>query len=179
MSSFLLFGNFAVAGARRVSSTKNVSDANGERTVVTSHYVYDTTISVRNPPSVQASLRVYSPPNDIAFPDESIVFAVMKAYAPINDTILLDAINIFRYPGDCDDDAYEEGIIDIPATFASFTGFVRGAVDTVEDPDQSPRKTDHSRRRAEHSRQGGDHSRAFLADVSEYVRDVQQSSLLQ
>ncbi|ETW84532.1 hypothetical protein HETIRDRAFT_312318 [Heterobasidion irregulare TC 32-1] len=121
MSSFMLFGNLAVAGASRVSSSQKVDDG----VVTTFHYLYDTTISVRNGPPIQSSLRVYSPPNDVPFPEQSIVFACTKAHAPMNDTVLLDAISVFAYPGNPDADDYQDDILDFPATFAAFTGLVR------------------------------------------------------
>ena len=78
MSLFHLSGNFGVAGASRVLSVKQV----GDRSVTTFHYVYDTTITFRGAPSIQANLRVYSPPNDPPFAEQSIVFAFCKAFAP-------------------------------------------------------------------------------------------------
>ena len=154
MSSFMLFGNFAVAGASRVSSSQKVDD----KVVTTFYYLYDTTISVRDGPPIQASLRVYSPPNDVPFPEQSIVFAYTKAHAPTNDTFLLDAISVFAYPGNPDDDGYQDGILDFPATFAVFTGLVR--------TQGEPMPSDPT-------------SRSFLVDVSEHVRDSERISALE
>ena len=154
MSSFMLFGNFAVAGASRVSSSQEVD---GE-VVTIFHYLYDTTISVLNGPPIQASLRVYSPPNDVPFPEQSVVFAYAKAHTPTNDTVLLEAISVFAYPGNPDADDYQNGILDFPATFAAFTGLVR--------TQGEPMPSDPA-------------SRSFLVDTSEYVRDSERISALE
>lgn len=158
MLSFFLFGNFAVAGASRVSAVKKVADTSGERTITTSHYIYDTTVSVRNSETIQASLRVYSPAHDIPLPSQTVVFAIAKAYAPSNGTILLDALWMLPYPGDCKGDSYEDIIPDFPATFAIFTGRVRTTASALLDSAKS---------------------KAFIVDVGEYVRDALQLSSIQ
>ena len=80
MSIFHLSSNFGVAGASHVSSVKQV----GDRSVTTFHYVYDTMITFHGTPSMQANLRVYSPPNDTLFTNQSIIFAFCKAYTLLN-----------------------------------------------------------------------------------------------
>lgn len=154
----MVFGNFAVAGASRVSVPKKVSNAPGASSVATSYYLYDTTISFPKAPPVQASLRVYSAPNVIPFPAQTIVFAIANAHAPVNGVILLDALSVFAYPGNCEDNTYEDGVLNFPATFACFAGPVRDQVRPLPNDENS---------------------RAFTVDVSDFVRNVAQPSSLQ
>ena len=68
------------------------------------------------------SIRIYSAPNVILFPTQTIVFTIANAHALANSVILLDALSVFAYPGNCEDENYEEGILNFPATFATFAG---------------------------------------------------------
>ena len=155
MSSFYLFGNFAVAGGSRVFTEKTIATGStGDRTVRTPHILYDTTVTLTDSSTIQANLRVYSPPNDQPLPSQTVVFAVSKAFAPANGTILLDVLTLVPYPGNPDDDAYEDTIPDFPATLAMITGPVR----------------------AKHHVGNDGKSRAFFVEVSEYVRDTARIS---
>ena len=159
MSSFYLFGNFAVAGGSRVFTEKTVSTgSSGERMVRTPHILYDTTVSLTDSSTIQASLRVYSPPNDNPLPPQTVVFAVAKVFAPANGTILMDVLTLVLYPGNPDDDAYDDTIPDFPATLAMVTGPVR-AKHHLCDSDSK--------------------SRAFFVEVSEYVCDTARISNIQ
>ena len=84
MSNFYLFGNFTVASATQVSSKKQTA---GKNSINTFYYIYDTTIKFCNTFPVQVNLRVYSPPYDVHFPSQSIIYVYAKAYAPINDIV--------------------------------------------------------------------------------------------
>ena len=154
MSLFHLSGNFGVAGASRVSSVKQV----GDRSVTTFHYVYDTAITFRGAPSIQANLRVYSPPNDTPFTEQSIVFAFCKVFAPLNGTVLLDAISVYPYSGNPDDVSYDNSVLDFPGTFV----YVSGVVKTQPEPVPSHQA-----------------SRFFTVETTEYVREISRISTLQ
>ena len=154
MSSFYLFGNFAVAGMSCVSTVKKI----GDYPVTTFYYLYDTTITLHNGPSIQVNLRIYSLLHNNPFPPQSIVHVYAKAYTPINNVIQLDALSLYLYPGNSNDNSYEEGVPEFPATFVSLNGFVHLQLETVpNDP----------------------HAKGFVLDVVEYVRDKACVSQLQ
>lgn len=159
MSSFYLFGNFAVAGGSRVFTEKTVSaGSSGDRTVRTPHILYDTTVSLTNSSTIQASLRVYGPPNENPLPPQTVVFAVAKAFAPANGTILMDVLTLVPYPGNPDDDSYDDFIPDFPATLAMVTGPVHMKPFVCSDDSKS---------------------RGFFIEASEYVRDTARVSSIQ
>lgn len=84
MSNFYLFGNFTIASATQVFSKKQTA---GKNSINTFHYIYDTTIKFCNAFPIQVNLRVYSPPYNIPFPSQSIIYVYAKAYVPVNDII--------------------------------------------------------------------------------------------
>ena len=90
--------------------------------VRTPHILYDMTISLTDSSTIQASLCVYSPPNDNPLPPQTVMFAIAKVFAPANGTILMDVLTLVPYPGNPDDDAYDDTIPDFPAMLAMVTG---------------------------------------------------------
>jgi hypothetical protein len=157
MSAFILFGNFCLAGGERIPLQKKTT-TNG--TPITIHHVfYDTTISTLQGP-LQAKLHIYSPTGDVPLPSETVAFAVTRAQITKQPPALLEAHAIIPYPGDPNNDTYQEGIPGFPATFFVGVGPSRTSANAQEfAPDGQ--------------------SKAFTMELSDYVRNAMNSSLVQ
>ncbi|KAJ7027448.1 hypothetical protein C8F04DRAFT_1294312, partial [Mycena alexandri] len=111
MSSFNVFGFFALAGGNRVAT----QPAGGQYEI--HHNYYNTTLHTtsddQTPPP--ATLRVYSAAGDTPLPDNTIAFVVAKAFAPPGKPIELDALFLAPVPGDPNGANYDAHVPDVPA----------------------------------------------------------------
>ncbi|KAJ6540399.1 hypothetical protein B0H19DRAFT_1175595 [Mycena capillaripes] len=106
MSSFNVFGFFALAQGKRVATY-----APGA-TFPIHHNHYNTSMKSNSDDVVNpsATLRVYSGSGDAPLPDNTIAFVVSKASAQTGKPVELDALYLSAFPGDPNDDQYEEHI---------------------------------------------------------------------
>jgi hypothetical protein len=156
MSAFILFGNFCLAGGERKPTEKTSTTG---APIYVNHFYYDTTITLLDG-ELQAELRIYSPPGDVRLPDNTVVFAVTHAHITAQPLALLEAQTVFPYPGDPSSGTYQDGLPALPATFFIGVGPSRTTANVKElAPDGQ--------------------SRAFTLDLSNYVRDALNSSLVQ
>lgn len=126
--SCIVFGNFALAGGRRVQSG------------ATWYNHYHTAILTSTADSaMQAQLRVYSPRHDVPVADDTVAFVVARAYLPPTSSgaALLEALHCFPYPGDASAPDYDEHLPVIPA-FVTALGVVRAV--------HPPSSLDHDKR---------------------------------
>ncbi|KAI0038340.1 hypothetical protein FA95DRAFT_1567799 [Auriscalpium vulgare] len=151
--SYLLYGNFCLAGGK----TRTPTSRNGQAANPTFHRFYDTTISLADGTTLQAQLRIWSPSNDVGHPDNTVVFATVKAHSAAGSPALLDVMSLIPYPGNPSDADYDDPIPVLPSTFVGI-GVVRS---------QGPETAADGL------------SRAFLLDVSDYVRDSTKTSTIQ
>ncbi|EKM52949.1 uncharacterized protein PHACADRAFT_210712 [Phanerochaete carnosa HHB-10118-sp] len=99
----------------------------------TTYYCYYNTVLQPNGDSeagVPAELRVYSPKDSVVLPDNSVVFAYARVYIPAQGPALLDAIQIYPFPGDPSDDDYDNNLPTIPP-FLFATGIIRSVRDVT------------------------------------------------
>ncbi|KAI5983263.1 hypothetical protein EDC04DRAFT_2592018 [Pisolithus marmoratus] len=111
MSASMVFGFFVLANGDRVKTFRTGSS------VATYHCVYETTIQCTSSVVFPAMLRVYSPFNDVALPDNTVVFVSTKMSIPAGvprDPILLEGISVVAVPGDPSLDNYEHSVPDFP-----------------------------------------------------------------
>lgn len=146
MSSLTFLGFFCLASAHRVVTQK----ANNARAW---HMHYSTTIQCADGTSLPADLRVYSPMNDIPHPDNTIAFVYARGHIPHNDIAVLDASHVIPFPGDPDDETYEDSVPNLPNPFVIGLGQVTGRTELLS--------------------QG---SRLFHVATSDFVRDNIQLS---
>ncbi|KAJ7907696.1 hypothetical protein B0H13DRAFT_1879318 [Mycena leptocephala] len=100
MSSLNVIGFFALAQGKRIATLL----PGATFPIHHNHYTY---------PS--ATLRVYSGSGDAPLPDNTIAFVIAKACAPTGKPIELDALYLSAFPGDPNDDQYDEHIPECPA----------------------------------------------------------------
>jgi hypothetical protein len=157
MAAFILFGNFCLAGGvRKPTSKKNASNG---APINVYHTYYDTTLTTPTGP-IQAQLRVYSSGAAPPLSDDTVVFAVTRAHVSQRLPVFLEAQAVYPYPGDANEQTYEDSVPDL-----SFTMFI-GA---------GPSRTPNSR----HEIASDGRSRAFSLELSDYVRDGLHTSAVQ
>ncbi|KAJ7895128.1 hypothetical protein B0H14DRAFT_3426271 [Mycena olivaceomarginata] len=117
MSSFNAFRFFALAAGRRVPTQLPGA------TYPIHHCHYTTSLKLLDNVNVAATLRVYSAAGDAPLPDNTIIFAVAKVYAPAGKPVDLDALYISAIPGDVNSDEYENTIPECP-TFVYGVGHI-------------------------------------------------------
>ena len=106
MSSFNVFGFFALAQGKRIATYL----PGATFPIHHVHYVTSlksTSDDIATYPS--ATLRVYSGSGDAPLPDNTIAFVVAKASAPTGKPIELDALYLSAFRGDPKDDQYDVG----------------------------------------------------------------------
>jgi hypothetical protein len=101
MSSFNAFGFFALAAGRRVPTQLPGA------TYPIHHCHYMTSLKSSDNVNIAATLRVYSAAGDALLPDNTIIFAVTKVYAPADQPVELDALYVSAILGDVNSDEYE------------------------------------------------------------------------
>jgi hypothetical protein len=147
MSTFTVVGFLALAQGRRVMSTRPGG------TTRTWHAFYVTSVQCADSSALPGELRIYSPMNDVLHPDHTIAFVHARAHITANGHVQLDASHLIRFPGDPEDESYENSIPDFPYPLIIALGNVSS--------------------RHSHTPNG---SRVFPMSVSDYVRDSVQSS---
>ena len=150
MSSFTIFGFFALGNGRRLQTTKH-----GTQTC-TWHAHYTTTIQCVTPPYVPADLRIYSPINDILHPDNTIAFTIARVHIPRTGDVLLDALYIVPCPGNPSEDSYDDTVPDFQFPMVYGLGVVSSVHENLPDG-----------------------STAFSVTLTEYVRNTNQQSTVQ
>lgn len=154
MSSLISFGFFAVAEGIREAVQKPGSSS------TTYYCFYTTSVQCSSGVSLPAKLQVYSPFNDIILEDNTVVFAIFRAYflPTQNSTILLDALHFCALPGDPKDDDYEASHLpDCPIPFVIGVGSVPFRHEMLSDKV----------------------SKAFSVVCSEFIRDGMKTSTVQ
>ncbi|KAJ7309278.1 hypothetical protein DFH08DRAFT_974760 [Mycena albidolilacea] len=151
MSSFNAFGFFALAAGRRVPTQLPGA------TYPIHHCHYTTSLKSSDNVNVAATLRVYSAAGDAPLPDNTIIFAVAKVYAPAGKPVDLVALYISAIPGDVNTDEYENTIPECP-TFVYGVGHIPHNHTAQVFPDSS---------------------KAFTISISEYVNGSPKSSVIQ
>ncbi|KAI6021282.1 hypothetical protein EDC04DRAFT_2522924, partial [Pisolithus marmoratus] len=107
MSASMVFRFFVLANGDRVKTFRTGSS------VTTYHCIYKTTIQCTSGVTFPVMLRVYSPFNDVALPDNTVAFISAKMSTPagvLQDPILLEGISIIAVPGDPSLDNYEHSV---------------------------------------------------------------------
>ncbi|KAI6024546.1 hypothetical protein EDC04DRAFT_2606343 [Pisolithus marmoratus] len=130
MSASMVFGFFALANGDRVKTFRTGSS------VATYHCVYETTTQCTSGVIFPVMLCVYSPFNDIALPDNTVVFVSMKMSIPAGvpwDPILLEGISVIAIPGDPSLDNYEHSVPDFPYPMVVSLGSVTAPMQTLAD----------------------------------------------
>jgi hypothetical protein len=150
MSSFTIFGFFALGNGRRLQTTKHGTQTR------TWHAHYTTTIQCVTPPYVPADLRIYSPINDILHPDNTIAFTIARVHIPRTGDVLLDALYIIPCPGNPSEDSYDDTVPDFQFPMVYGLGVVSSVHENLPDG-----------------------STAFSVTLTEYVRDTNQQSTVQ
>ncbi|KAF8517131.1 hypothetical protein JB92DRAFT_2658439, partial [Gautieria morchelliformis] len=110
---------------------------------------YDTVIQALDSSVVPLELRLYSPPGQDVFPDNTNARVVGCIFAPPSLPILMDVISLTAYPGDLTSDDYEIGVPDDISVAIWMVGAVLNNAEVDTDSQ----------------------TRAFNLAVSDYVRD--------
>lgn len=153
MSSFIVLGLLGLTGGHREFITKPGRNA---REIKVYHIYYTTSLQCLNGDSLPGELRVYSPPGDGILSDNTVAFVAAKSAVVPRSNVLLEALYVSPAQGDPDSEGYEDALPDMPIPFISALGHVLGPVTSVE--------ADY---------------KAVALSVNEYVRDQQQTSVLQ
>ncbi|KAI6124542.1 hypothetical protein EDD16DRAFT_1475158 [Pisolithus croceorrhizus] len=153
MSATIIIGFFALAGGKRIKTVEAGSPT------VTYHCVYETTIQCTSGAIFPASLRVCSPFNDVALPDNTVAFVSAKASVPASvpqEPVLLEAFHLAPVPGDPSTDSYEQTVPDFPYPTVIGLGTVSSQPRVLADGT----------------------SKVFAALSSDYVRDARLNSVV-
>ncbi|KAI6147617.1 hypothetical protein EDD17DRAFT_1419026, partial [Pisolithus thermaeus] len=153
MSATVVFSFFALANGDRVKTLRAGSST------ATYHCVYKTTIQCTSSVIFPAMLRVYSPFNDVALPNNTVAFISAKVCVPGTtpcDPVLLEGIYVVAVPGDPASDSYESSIPDFPHPMVIGLGSVTSPPRTLVDGT----------------------SKAFDVVSSDYVRDTRMTSTM-
>ncbi|KAI6096251.1 hypothetical protein EV401DRAFT_1809718, partial [Pisolithus croceorrhizus] len=130
MSATVVFSFFALANGDHVKTLRAGSST------ATYHCVYETTIQCTSGIVVPAMLRIYSPFNDVALPDDTVAFVSTKVCIPMTtprDPVLLEGICVMAVPGNPSSDNYECGIPDFPHLMIVGLGSVTSPARTLMD----------------------------------------------
>ena len=156
MSSCHIDGFFAIANGNRARVNKPFHNPTTTATAGspgTWYTYYDTTITCITQVFAAAQIRVYSPPGEPIFPDQTVVFLIGKlCIQPGTPQAFIDATHIRPIPGDPSDPNYEDRVPDFPNSHVDGVGIVSGQHEVLED-----------------------RSRVFPVTVSEYVREEVKS----
>lgn len=117
---------------------------------------YNTVLQCSSGITLPAEMRIYSPINDVAVEDDTVVFAHCRAYLLYNE-ILLDASHIFPFPGDPSSREYDENLPNCHAPYVTGVGHVPFHHEVLSE----------------------NGSKAFNVICSEYVRDGTKTSTIQ
>ncbi|KAJ7300466.1 hypothetical protein DFH08DRAFT_828448 [Mycena albidolilacea] len=150
MSSFSAFGFFALAQGKRVATYP----AGATFPIHHNHYITSLKSNSDDVPNPSATLSVYSASGDAPLPDNTIAFVVAKVSAPTGKPVEMDALYLAAFPGDPNDDQYEERIPACPV-------FVYGVghVPAIHTPQSH-----------------NDGSKSFTLSLTEYVSGTFKSS---
>ncbi|KAJ6549759.1 hypothetical protein B0H19DRAFT_1349031 [Mycena capillaripes] len=154
MSSFNVFGFFALADGKRIGTKSPGS------TFTTYHNHYITSLKTASEDESTypaATVRVWSGSGDAPLPDYTVAFIVAKASAPVGQPIELDVLFMAPIPGDPNDAAYEAHVPICPA-------FVYGVghIPTNHAPQTHP-----------------DDTKTFTLSLTEYVNGTMKSSAVE
>ncbi|KIJ23515.1 hypothetical protein M422DRAFT_247382 [Sphaerobolus stellatus SS14] len=121
MASSTIFGNFTVIDGTVVNAANN-----GRLT----YALYNTSVYTADLQSAfPATLRCFLPPGMAPYPDNTTIFLYGKICAPTSQPFLIEALNMFPYPGDPSDANY--GIVPAFAPRISILGHVSGGVEVT------------------------------------------------
>ncbi len=157
-SNVLTVGFFSVARGTRISVPRprpQTSIVPTNSTAATYFMTYQTTFQCSLGDFVPAEARVYSPPNDLPLPDNTVVFLIGRVCTSVSGSALIDVIHLFPCPGDPADPSYDTHIPDAPYPFLIVLGMVLGAGEEL-----------------------GDGSRCFNVEASAHVCDQKRSSFI-
>ena len=144
MSALNLFGVFALRDGCCSKSGKSY------------YCFYNTALQCSSGTALPAEMRIYSPMNDMAVEDDTVVFAHCCAYLLYSE-ILLNVSHIFPFPGDPSSHEYDENLPDFCSPYVSGLGYVPFRHKVLSD----------------------NRSKAFNVVCSEYVHDKKQTSTIQ
>ena len=152
MSSCHVNGFFTVAKgnhARMNKPFRNPTTTSTAGSPGTWYTYYDTTVTCITQVFLPAQIRVYSPPGEPIFPDETVTFLIGKLSLQAGASrALIDATHIRAIPGDPSDATYEDRVPNFPNSHIDGVGVVSGKHEVLED-----------------------RSRVFPVSMSEYVRE--------
>ncbi len=153
MSSFFILGFFALADGHVETTPKS-------QTIIRHHCLYNTTIQCSSDRPLPTELRVWcSSSNYSVLPNNTVAFIIAKAV--IDTKSLLEAWLVSPMPGHPDDDDYDDHLPNILYPFVMGVGHVvMSSADPTQEPDVGI-------------------TRHVNVQVSDYVRDVQQTSTIQ
>ncbi|KIJ39963.1 hypothetical protein M422DRAFT_257281 [Sphaerobolus stellatus SS14] len=121
MASTTIFGNFTIIDASVINS-----QSNGHLT----YALYNTSFYTADLQSAfSAILCCFLSSGATPYPDNTTIFVYGKICAPSSQIFLIEAINMFVYPGDVSDANY--GIVPAFAPHICILGHVQGGVETT------------------------------------------------
>ncbi|KAI6099371.1 hypothetical protein EDD16DRAFT_1497599, partial [Pisolithus croceorrhizus] len=126
----MVFSFFALANGDHVKTLRA-----GSSTAMY-HRVYETTIQCTSGINFPAMLRIYSPFNDVALPDNTVAFVSAKVCIPAttpHDPVLLEGIYVMAVLGDPASNSYESSIPDFPHLVVIGLGSVTSPLRTLMD----------------------------------------------
>ncbi|KAI6163503.1 hypothetical protein EDD17DRAFT_1476324 [Pisolithus thermaeus] len=126
----MVFGFLVLANRDRVKTFRA-----GSSTAMY-HCVYETTIQCTSSVVFPTMLRVYSPFNDVALPNNTVAFVSTKVCIPatiLRDPVLLEGICVMAVPGDPASNSYESSIPDFPHLMVIGLGSVTSPARTLAD----------------------------------------------
>jgi hypothetical protein len=151
MSTATVFGLFILTAGECVFQRQD-----NNVTMKTYYATYRTSISyVNDIQGIDAELCVYTPPSAVPIEQFTIVCMQARIYAPADDLMLLEGIQMVPFPGDPSSDVYETAFLDNDVTDVILHGVVASA--TAEQSDAG---------------------KTFLLMVSDYVRDNIRTSTI-
>ncbi|KAJ2929035.1 hypothetical protein H1R20_g8058, partial [Candolleomyces eurysporus] len=157
MSLSVIFGIFALTGGQVICAPSKSTPSRSY-----SYIMYDTTVQFLKGQVMPASLHVYQEPGTVVLPPNTVVVLIAK-FAPLSPSnasapniALLDAIQLFPFPGNPSDPAYQTHIPNFNHPFIFGVGNVLAPAQVLPDGQ----------------------SRMFNVSIPDYIRDqLHESSL--
>jgi hypothetical protein len=107
-SSCTIVGFFELTHGHRVRTDTKRTDGTSFGTY---HVYYDSSVICSETVSLPAEIRKYSPPSEVALPENTVAFVVAKVNVPAGKgpgNVLLEAWHVAPVPGDPTSDGYDE-----------------------------------------------------------------------
>ncbi|KAI0084433.1 hypothetical protein BDY19DRAFT_997781 [Irpex rosettiformis] len=118
-STVLTYGFFSLAQGNRiaVARSRGRSVVAATNTNVTYFMNYVTTFQCHLEDFLGADGRVYSPPNDVPLPDNTVVFLTGRVCASAGGNAIIDVTHLAPFPGDPSDPEYDSRLPEVPCPY--------------------------------------------------------------